>query len=560
MRHSYTIAIILLATLSAAPSDAQDQCLPPGPEGHATISGTVTAADGGSAVLSSLIALGEGPGFAALFGTGFTNLDGTYSIQVSAPATYVVAALPIDQVHAPEFWDGKLTRADAAKIDVSDGETVDNVDFTVLTGGTMSGTVTAAEGGAALDGVRVLATIIGDLPTAGATLTDGDGNYTLTGLAASDYQVMFVPDDTPDNYLTEVYNNKHSLPGDPVTVTLPGVSNIDAALEQGGRIEGQVTGPNHQAVEGLGVDALSSGGYAFGQATTDDSGNYSIVVPTGTYNVLVTANTGLSSELYNNKFDLASADDVSVTAPNTTSGIDVQLDQSGKITGHVTDSVTGDPISGAVVSATEDGGIPGASGTVAFTDGQGAYELNTNLHTGEYKIGFFAQDYVAAYYSDKTSPLDADPVSVTAPGSTPNIDQALTACDQVTTTTLGGTTTTLGGTTTTSLPPTTTVTTGSTTTVTGVTTTTLSGGGVCGDPVALTAGLEAETLSTDDGVLPRSITASDALLTLKTAVGSAECELCVCDVNDSGAITASDALIVLQSAVGQSVELVCPAC
>jgi hypothetical protein len=73
-------------------------------------------------------------------------------------------------------------------------------------------------------------------------------------------------------------------------------------------------------------------------------------------------------------------------------------------------------------------------------------------------------------------------------------------------------------------------------------------------------GLEAETLSTDDGVLPRSITASDALLTLKTAVGSAECELCVCDVNDSGAITASDALIVLQSAVGQSVELVCPAC
>src|SRR6185369_2216213 len=156
MRHSYTLAIVLLATLSAAPSDAQDQCLALEPQGNATISGTVTAADGGGGVVSWLIALGEGPRFAALFGKGFTNLDGTYSIQVPAPATYVVAAQPGDGVHAPEFWDGKLTRADAAKIDVSDGETVDNVNFTVLTGGTMSGTVVDSGIITSLDNVLVV--------------------------------------------------------------------------------------------------------------------------------------------------------------------------------------------------------------------------------------------------------------------------------------------------------------------------------------------------------------------------------------------------------------------
>jgi hypothetical protein len=553
MRQIRITAIILVAAL-AAQANAQDQCQTPSPDGQATINGKVTAESGGAAVFSSIVALGEGPGFSTLVGSGITMLDGTYSVQVPAPATYVVAALPVDQVHAPEFWDGELTRTAAAKISVTDGEVVNDVDFTVLTGATMSGTVTAANGGAAIQGVGVQALVVGDLPSAAATQTNGSGEYTLTGLAETTYQVRFAPDDTPDNYLIELYNNKPGIPGDPVNVSLPGVTGIDAALEQGGRIEGQVTGPNNQPVASLQVQALPAGGaYEFGNTSTDAGGNYSLVVAAGAYNVLVSANTGLSSELYDGKFTVATADDVNVTAGNTTSGIDVQLDQSGKITGHVTDALNGDPIAFAVVSATEDGGITGASGAVAFTDAQGAYQLNTNLHTGEYKIGFFAAGFEPAFYSDKTSPLNADPVSVTAPGTTPNIDQVLILCgDEGPTTTLGSTTT--------SVPATTTTTTVTSTSLPGTTTTTLAGGGTCGDPVALIASVGDDSMSTDGGVLPRAISASDALFVLRTAVGSATCELCVCDVNNSGTVTASDALTVLRSAVGQSVELTCPAC
>lgn len=58
------------------------------------------------------------------------------------------------------------------------------------------------------------------------------------------------------------------------------------------------------------------------------------------------------------------------------------------------------------------------------------------------------------------------------------------------------------------------------------------------------------------GDLPK---AGDALFTLKASVGSVSCDLSVCDVNHSISITASDALMILKKAVGLTVTLNCPA-
>ena len=58
----------------------------------------------------------------------------------------------------------------------------------------------------------------------------------------------------------------------------------------------------------------------------------------------------------------------------------------------------------------------------------------------------------------------------------------------------------------------------------------------------------------DDG----STSAADALIALKAAVGSAQCDDLACDVNFSETITAADALLLLKRAVGQNVSLVCP--
>ena len=56
-----------------------------------------------------------------------------------------------------------------------------------------------------------------------------------------------------------------------------------------------------------------------------------------------------------------------------------------------------------------------------------------------------------------------------------------------------------------------------------------------------------------------TVTASDALRILLTAVGSGTCTpVCICDVNAVGGVTATDALLVLQRAVGQNIVFACP--
>jgi hypothetical protein len=78
-----------------------------------------------------------------------------------------------------------------------------------------------------------------------------------------------------------------------------------------------------------------------------------------------------------------------------------------------------------------------------------------------------------------------------------------------------------------------------------VTTTTLGGDERCGFPVT-------------NGTSP---SASDALFTLKAAVGGAVCAPCVCDVSGDGNVGAGDALTILRVAVGsQPADFDCPAC
>jgi hypothetical protein len=63
-----------------------------------------------------------------------------------------------------------------------------------------------------------------------------------------------------------------------------------------------------------------------------------------------------------------------------------------------------------------------------------------------------------------------------------------------------------------------------------------------------------------DPAFDEKVNASDALYALRAAVDLVQCELCLCDANDTGTVTATDALKVLQVAVGQPVSLVCPPC
>jgi hypothetical protein len=61
-----------------------------------------------------------------------------------------------------------------------------------------------------------------------------------------------------------------------------------------------------------------------------------------------------------------------------------------------------------------------------------------------------------------------------------------------------------------------------------------------------------------DATLDEAITATDALVALRVAVGQGDCAMCICDVNDSASITATDALSILRFGVGSLCEMNCP--
>jgi hypothetical protein len=56
------------------------------------------------------------------------------------------------------------------------------------------------------------------------------------------------------------------------------------------------------------------------------------------------------------------------------------------------------------------------------------------------------------------------------------------------------------------------------------------------------------------------VSAVDAFIALRAAVGVGECAACICDVDASSTIVATDALSLLRVAVGIESDLACTPC
>ncbi len=122
------------------------------------------------------------------------------------------------------------------------------------------------------------------------------------------------------------------------------------------------------------------GGNGSAFAITDSSGHYSMTtgLTTGTYNLTTFANGYITGK----------RDFVTVTAGNTTSGMDIDLQASGGISGTVTDETSGNPINGTSIYANLSNGT-GAFGWYGTTASDGKYLIATNLPTGTYNVSIF---------------------------------------------------------------------------------------------------------------------------------------------------------------------------
>jgi hypothetical protein len=126
-----------------------------------------------------------------------------------------------------------------------------------------------------------------------------------------------------------------------------------------------------------GAYVSAEGDNGSGFATTDSSGHYTMTtgLKTGTYNVTTFAYGYIDSE----------PDSVNVTAGQTTSGVNFDLQVSGGISGTVTGAVSQNPINGTYIYAELSNGT-GTFGFYGITGTNGKYLIATNLPTGMYNV------------------------------------------------------------------------------------------------------------------------------------------------------------------------------
>ncbi len=266
--------------------------------------------------------------------------------------------------------------------------------------------------------------------------TGSMGRYTITGLPSGEYDVQFSPpNDSSLNYIPQYYNGK-SLFQEATTVFVaagPPTPNIDAELEEGGRISGTVRNAStHTGIKGIEVCAFAESIESYKCATTETSGGYTIAgLSKGEYDVEFASpfsplEQGLDyvPQYWNDKPLASEANAVAVAVGNTVSNIDAQLEEGGHITGKVTNASTGAAIENVLVCASTKSG-ESALGDCAITSSGGEYTISA-LASGSYTVKFNAgKNYVVQYYNDKSSAAESNSVSVTAPDTTSGIDAAM---------------------------------------------------------------------------------------------------------------------------------------
>jgi hypothetical protein len=409
------------------------------------ITGKVTNAAGSASVANVQIAVYEASGtYAATYAT--TNSSGEYTVSGLHTGEYKVQFTPEygSGNYLGQYYKDQSSLEAAAAIAVTVEKTTSEINAKLQTGGQITGKVTNASTKADLEGIEVCPSATGGIFYGQCATTNSSGEYTIIGLATGEYKVEFYSN-SGANFVTQYYNAKStSTEGNAISVTAGATSSgINAAMVVGGQITGKVTSATTKT--GLGtvnVCATSTGGGLGGCATTNASGEYTIVgLATGEYRVEFSMGDSCGpsgctppnylAQYYNVKSSYSEAEPVSVTAGATTSGIDAAMVEGGRITGKVTNSASKATVEGIqVCPQTVTGGYVGQC---TATNSSGEYTIS-GLSPGEYKIEFYSNGgvYFTQYYNGKTSVSEASVVAVSAASTTSGIDAAMVEGGRIT--------------------------------------------------------------------------------------------------------------------------------
>jgi hypothetical protein len=358
---------------------------------------------------------------------GVTGPDGRYEVAGLRTGSYRVTARPawertlsFGMKHAlflesllPEVYVAKeaagADRQNGTPVVVTAPSAVTGIDFALVQGGVITGTVVNARTGEPVVGIPVSAN--GER-AGGRGRTDVRGRYEIKRLSVGSYALfassdLWINTQPPLRVIGQVYQGpscwKLSCPqgaGTPVSVAAGRTTpKIDFSLADGGVIAGVVTNAaTRKPVAGARVLFYSSTGDQIDWVRTDANGRYaSGGLPSGTYLAVASVEAqqeALVPQVYMGRsfapttnwwtHDPKGGTPIAVTAPSTTSGIDFALSAGGTISGIVTIASTGTPVPGARVNVhTAPKGAESAAH--ATTDAGGRYQVS-GLADGRYYV------------------------------------------------------------------------------------------------------------------------------------------------------------------------------
>jgi hypothetical protein len=419
--------------LATGASQTVNATLRPG----ATITGKVTSASGkklsGICVYAATTSQAElGPVFTAWTET----YHGTYTISGLAPGQYFVDfGCGEDRSYADQWFDGAGSAGSAELVSADAGRT-SGISAVLRPAGSISGIVTG-KSGHPLAGVCAEAISTRDRESQFLVIgepverpTNSHGAYLISGLAAGNYHVLFIPCSGSSRYAERWYRRHGSTSFQTAVRVRAGkrTSGINSRLSAGGTISGTAVGATGKPLRNICVYAFAGRtGYA-GFATTSKAGTYKIAaLPTSTYSVefFPCGNRNLIPDISHAK----------VSAPHASTGINATLRPGGSISGVVTAAAGGAVSNSCVEVVSSD---PDNPGSFAVTNDDGSY-LADGLAAGTYQVYFgdptcfFSPvNFAPQWYDNQPTEATATPVTVTVGQTTPSIDAALQPDGQIT--------------------------------------------------------------------------------------------------------------------------------
>ncbi len=378
------------------------------PEHSGAIAGTVTDEGTGEPVVRAkvrAIHVGKIP-WAAV---AQTDSFGNYLLKNLVAGYYVV--MTQSKGFITEFYDNVEFMRLATPVEVTNADTIEEINFALKHGAVLEGTVTSEDEGVPLAGAHVQAQLVVNPAVRFHAVADSIGQFSLAGVPSGSYILSA----SKAGFAKEYYDNASDPKSAKILAVTAGdtLEDLDFTLGAKSAVSGQVL----SAADGSPLAGASVFVYRlsprpmrhwFRHTKTDKNGNYTLPVPAGNYIVGASAK-GFGLQYFDGVTKMTDATPVAVVEDQHTTGIDFSLKKLGSFSGIVTDQNSGQPIAGARIMAFSEvwHGKPYA----AKTKEDGTFEI-PNVRPGIYVLVAKGKDYLPEYFEEATRLKDAKLVSI----------------------------------------------------------------------------------------------------------------------------------------------------